>query len=161
MPSDLLVMKIVEKSKDNGKRLCSYVFYDCNTELFGVRCRFRKSKKGNDCNCSYYVEDKESLIDFLLHFIDYPGDTGIFLINISTNENNSDNITFEYLNEHDVKDNEISWYMYNYKNNDSDNDDDTDSVSSRSIVGIDDDENFVKNAIRDLTNIMENVYNCY
>lgn len=149
MPGDTLVVKIVEIGATTTEEISPlgpvcrvYVFYDYKKELFGIRCGYNKSN-GDIGTFSYYVDNKEVLLDFLLEFLFHPKFAEVSLVNYADLPKDSDNITYELLREYDEDKNEISGYS-----DDGEEDRDTDEV-------------FPNKELKRFLNIIENVYNEY
>ena len=156
MSGDTLVIKIVdygatttEEISPIGVKCCVYVFYDYKTELFGLRCGYH-NRHGYTRTFSYYVDNKEMLIEFLLEYFHDPKETDVALINFPEFPENFHDITYEYLRENDDDKNEISGYTH-LKDNEEDNEEDDD---------IDEGSYPVKGLYR-FAGIIESVYNEY
>jgi hypothetical protein len=153
MSGDLLVMKMVEIGATTTEEISPlgvmatvYVFYDYKSELFGVRCGYRKLS-GDEGSFSYYVEKKDVLLDFLLELFHRPERVEVGLMSFSDLPKNSDDITYDILKEYDEEKNEISCYSYNHPDNDKDT--------------YEDEEKYPNKEIMHYLNIIESVYNDY
>ena len=154
MSGDTLVIKIAdygatttEEISPIGIKCCIYVFYDYKTELFGIRCGYHK-KDGHTGTFSYYVDNKDMMIEFLLEYFDDPKRTSVALLNFPDFPVNFDDITYEFLKENDKEKNEISGYKYNQ---DSDNEDEEEDYE----------ESYPNKELRRFADIIESVYNEY
>jgi len=151
MSGDTLVIKIcdfgattTEEISPIGIKCCVYVFYDYKTELFGLRCGYHK-KDGSTGTFSYYVDNKEMMIEFLLEYFHDPKDTSLALINFPEFPENFDDITYEYLRENDDDNNEISGYKYNKDSEEEE----------------EEEEPYPQTELRRFIDIIESVYNEY
>jgi hypothetical protein len=152
MSGDTLVIKISENNtstlEDTDHRSAvgtTYVFYDYKKELFGVRCGYVK-RNGKTVTFSYYVDNKEVLLDFLLEFIYLPKEAEITLVNYPDLPKESDDITYELLRKYDQDENEISGYTHNEDDDDEEEEED-DVFPNKELVRF--------------LNIIESVYNTY
>jgi len=161
MSSDTLVIKVSEYGASSSDEISSrsltsslYVFYDYKTRFFGVRCGYTK-KNGDIGSFSYYVDNEDMVVEFLLEFFHDPLRTTVALVNYSDLPKNSDDITYEYLKENDEDKNEISGYQYNH---DFDEEDDEDEEEG----GVKDkEEMFPNKEIRRYVKLIQSVYNEY
>ena len=153
--------KQVIKSSNSGDTLVikledlyskCYIFYDYKNELFGIRMTITNSfsKKDN----SYYCDNKEVLITFLLEqFSDYKN-TSIYLYTYKNLPLDSDNITCNMLSDYEDTSNEIMSFEYDLKmkNNDYDEDEDEEKY---------DVEKYPEEKLRSFMNMIEHMYNEY
>lgn len=124
-----------------------YVFYDYKTELFGVRCGYRK-QSGDEGSFSYYVEKEDVLLDFLLELFHSPKCIEVTLMNFTDLPKNPDDITYDVLKEYDEEKNEISSYSYYDEYGDKDE-------------MYEDEEKYPNKEIMHYLNIIRSVYNDY
>ena len=139
MSGDMLVMKIAEYGaldSENelsklGLLVCAYIYYDYKTELFGVCVEYKNASSGKHGDFSYYSDNKDVLTDLLSDLLTDPKRTEVSLMNYKYMPRDSDEITFELLN--DDGGDEITCYAYNQDFDEEDEDEDTEEFPSFTI----------------------------
>jgi hypothetical protein len=108
---DCLVLKFEEIDSDLEQLDQSvFIFYDQNVETYVVRGRRRWSPKIQSCTYSYECDNADDLADFLEYLFCKDNAVNEILYNYDNFPDNSNDITFEFLQEHEHKDYEISGY---------------------------------------------------
>jgi hypothetical protein len=108
---DCLVLKIEEIDSDLEQLDQSvFIFYDQNVETYVVRGRRRWTPTIQSCTYSYECDNAEDLADFLEYLFCNDNTVNEILYNYDNFPDNSNDITFEFLQEHEHKDYEISGY---------------------------------------------------
>jgi hypothetical protein len=98
---DTLVLKIVEHDVDLGKPDTTlYVLYDKATHRYVIRGQ-RNRTRIDACTYSYECEFANDLADFLEFLLDDTNMFSFILYNYDNLPETSNEITFEFLNEHD------------------------------------------------------------
>jgi len=108
---DCLVLKLEEVERANNKvDTTVYIFYDKKTHHFIVRGRRRYTPVHKSCCYSYECEFANDLVHFLQYIICKDYQINEILYNYDNFPRNSNEITFDFLNEYDHSDYEISGY---------------------------------------------------
>ena len=108
---DCLVLKLEEIDSDLEELDQSvFIFYDQNVETYVVRGRRRWTPTIQSCTYSYECDNADDLADFLEYIFCSDNNVNEILYNYDNFPDNSNDITFEFLNEHEHKDYEISGY---------------------------------------------------
>jgi hypothetical protein len=146
--SDTLVIKIESYSTPDDHYDIAYVFYDYQTETYGLRFgELHETADQEDDNTiitthSYYATNKESVCDLVAEFIPFRYVEALSLQTFKHLPRRADNISFERLYEANSMANPVSTY-------------DTPSKSKRKL------ETFVDSKLRLYCDLLENVYNEY
>ena len=135
----MLAIKIVEygaidsekEISELGQLVCAYIYYDLFTKLFGVCVEYTKASTGKRGDFSYYSDNKDVLLDLLVDLLTDPKRTEVSLMNYKYMPRDSDEITFELLN--DDGGDEITCYAYNQDFDEEDEDEDTEEFPSFTI----------------------------
>jgi hypothetical protein len=113
---DTLVLKIEERDTDSPDiDHMVYILYDKKTHRFVIR---GKRMDGNSCTYSFECELAKDLADFLTFIISEKNKWTYVLYNYDNLPNDSNEITFEFLNQYDEPNYELSGYdqvKYNRK----------------------------------------------
>jgi len=108
---DCLVLKFEEIDSDVDKLdQCVYVFYDQSIETYVVRGRRRWTPEIKSCTFSYECDNESDLSDFMEYLFCKDNTVNEILYNFDNFPEDSNDITFDFLNEHEHKDYEISGY---------------------------------------------------
>ena len=108
---DCLVLKFEEIDSDLEQLDQSvFIFYDQNIETYVVRGRRRWTPLIQSCTYSYECDNADDLADFLEYLFCKDNTVNEILYNYDNFPDNSNDITFEFLQEHEHKDYEISGY---------------------------------------------------
>jgi hypothetical protein len=108
---DCLVFKFEEIDSDLEKLDQSvFVFYDQSIETYVIRGRRRCSPKIQSCTFSYECDNEDDTADFLEYLFCSTNNVNQILYNYDNFPDDSNDITFEFLLEHEHKDYEISGY---------------------------------------------------
>jgi len=109
--TDCLVFKFEEVESDTGKLdNTMYVIYDKKNHRYLIRGRRRWSPVLQSCTYAYECEFANDLADFMEYCVCPDNKVNEVLYNYDNLPENSDEITFEFLNEHDHSDYELSGY---------------------------------------------------
>lgn len=108
---DCLVLKLEEVEENSGKiDTTVYVIYDKRDHKYLIRGSRRLSPKYEPCAYSYQCECAHELVDFI-EYLFCPGNkVNEILYNYDNLPGNSNDITFDFLNENAYEDYEISGY---------------------------------------------------
>uniref|UniRef100_A0A6C0HSY1 Uncharacterized protein n=1 Tax=viral metagenome TaxID=1070528 RepID=A0A6C0HSY1_9ZZZZ len=139
---DTLVIKMEESFTS------CYIFYDYKKDLFGVRFSVSNGNKSRKYN-SYYCDNKEVLISFLLETFSNYKNTTISLYTYKNLPLDSDDITCNILIDYEDTSNEILCFEYDKEN---ENDDDEEKYDL---------EKFPEEKLRSFMNMLEHMYNEY
>jgi hypothetical protein len=110
---DCLVLKLQEVEEQAGEKIIDstvYILYDKKEHCYIVRGQRRCSLSMNSCPYSFECKFAYDLADFLQYLICKSNTVNEVLYNYDNLPCNSNDITFEYLNEYDQPDYEISGY---------------------------------------------------
>jgi len=108
---DCLVWKLEEFDVDTQKiDTTVYIFYDKMEHQYVVRGRRRWSPDRQCCCYSFVCEFAHELVSFLEYVICNHNTLNETLYNYTNLPNDSNDVTFEFLNENDHSDYEISGY---------------------------------------------------
>jgi len=108
---DCLVLKFEEIDSDTEQLdQTVYIFYDQSIETYVVRGRRRWTPAIQSCTYSYECDNESDLADFMEYLFCPDNTVNEILYNYDNFPDNSNDITFEFLNENDHKDYEISGY---------------------------------------------------
>ncbi len=108
---DCLVLKFEEIDSDSEQLDQSvYIFYDQSIETYVVRGRRRWTPQIQSCTYSYECDNESDLADFLEYLFCPDNTVNEILYNYDNFPDDSNDITFEFLNEYEHKDYEISGY---------------------------------------------------
>ena len=109
--TDCLVFKFEEVERDTGKLDNTvYIIYDKKNHNYLIRGRRRWSHKNQSCTYSYKCEYANDLADFIQYLVCPDNKVNEILYNYDNFPANPDEITFDFLNENDHSDYEISGY---------------------------------------------------
>ena len=109
--TDCLVFKFEEVESETGKLdNTMYVIYDKRNHTYLIRGRRRWSPVSQSCTYSYECEFAKDLADFIEYCVCPENTVNEVLYNYDNLPDDPDEITFEFLNEHDHSDYEISGY---------------------------------------------------
>jgi len=150
-----LVICLTE-TNDNEEILKVFIFYDYKEGKFGIRILNTSQYSNKRKIFSYYSRAKNILFDFIIAMISNSKDVDVSLLDYHNLPSESDNITFELLENRDSKKVELFGYIYNkeYDIKDEDDDDDED-------IEDDDEDSHPKEVLKKMLNIIEEVYNEY
>ncbi len=110
---DCLVLKLQEVEEQTREKIIDstiYILYDKKEHCYIVRGQRRCSSSLNSSPYSFECKFANDLVDFLQYLICKSNTVNEILYNYDNLPCNSNDITFEYLNEHDKPDYEISGY---------------------------------------------------
>ena len=109
---DCLVLKLEELEEcTNEIDTTMYIFYDKNEHHYVIRGQRRVTEKCNSCVYSFVCNDALDLIDFLSFIFDEKFCVlNITLYNYDNLSNNSNDITYEFLQDYDHRDYELAGY---------------------------------------------------
>jgi len=108
---DCLVLKIEEFDVDTQKiDTTVYILYDKKTHRYFIRGRRPWSPQRHSCTYSFECEFAHELTDFLQYLICDYNTISEILYNYDNLPQDANEITFEFLNEYDHADYEISGY---------------------------------------------------
>jgi hypothetical protein len=109
--TDCLVFKFEEVECDTGKiDNTMYVIYDKRNHKYLIRGRRRWTPQAQSCTYSYECEFAYDLADFIQYLIGPDNKINEILYNYDNLPENPHEITFEFLNDYDHVDYEISGY---------------------------------------------------
>ena len=109
--TDCLVFKIVEMDVDTAEiDTTMYIIYDKTTRKYLIRGKRSDTSRFQSCTYSYDCEFASDLADFIQYLICQDNTVNEILYNFDELPENSNDITFEYLNEYDHPAYEISGY---------------------------------------------------
>lgn len=109
--TDCLVFKFEEFDSDTGKLdNTMYVIYDKRKHTYLIRGRRRWTPLHQSCTYSYECEFAKDLADFMEYCVCSDNKVNEILYNYDNLPENSDEITFDFLNEYDHSDYELSGY---------------------------------------------------
>jgi len=109
--SDCLVLKLEEIESNTGKiDTTVYVIYDKRNHKYLIRGSRRLSPKYEPCAYSFECEYTDDLADFIEYLICPHNTVNEVLYNYDNLPENPNDITFDFLNDYDFEDNEISGY---------------------------------------------------
>jgi hypothetical protein len=108
---DCLVFKLEEVEQSNGRiDTTLYVIYDKKNHKYLVRGSRRLSAKYEPCAYSFECEYAHELADFIQYLICPGNKVNEILYNYDNLPYNSNDVTFDFLNENAYEDYEISGY---------------------------------------------------
>ena len=108
---DCLVLKFEEKDfETNEIDTIVYILYDKKEHNYVIRGRRRWTPKFQSCTYSFVSEDVYNLVDFLQYIISKENKVSEILFNYNNLPLDSKDITFEFLQQFDHDDYEISGY---------------------------------------------------
>jgi hypothetical protein len=108
---DCLVLKIEELDGDtNEPDTNMFILYDTEKEQYIIRGRRRWTPKVNACEYSFVCDDEDELAHFLQYVICKQNKINEILYNYDNLPADSNDITFEFLNNYEHSDYEISGY---------------------------------------------------
>ena len=109
--TDCLVFKFEEVECETGKLdNTMYIIYDKKNHNYLIRGRRRWSHRKQCCTYSYECEYANDLADFIKYLVCPDNKVNEILYNYNNFPENPDEITFDFLNENDHSDYEISGY---------------------------------------------------
>jgi len=109
--SDCLVFKFEEVERKTGvKDMTAYVFYDKSEHKYVIRGRRAITRAHNSCTYSFDCEFAHELVDFLEFVFCKANRVNEVLYNYDNFPYDSNDVTFEFLNEYDNSDYELSGY---------------------------------------------------
>lgn len=115
MSSDSFVLKIVEYNTNMKEQIRTYVFYDHNLEMFGIRGGYVSKNDNNNASHSLYCSNLHDTREYLkLCHNDYDNIL-VCLVNFDDLSRDSDNITFDQLYADDFRKNEVFGFDYGRK----------------------------------------------
>ena len=108
---DCLVLKL-EEVDINSQEVDTviYILYDIKKKEYVIRGQRRKTTIYNSCTYSFVCNYTDDLVNFLQYVICKSNLVNETLYNYDNLSNNSNNITFEFLQEYEDKDYELSGY---------------------------------------------------
>ena len=108
---DCLVLKIEERDSVTKEiDTTVYIFYDKKEHNYVIRGQRRWTPRFKSCSYSFVSEDVYDLADFLQYVISNENSVTEFLFNYDNFPVDSNEITYEFLKQHDHDDYEISGY---------------------------------------------------
>lgn len=108
---DCLVLKFEEIDENTNKvDTTVYVLYDKNEHHYVVRGQRRLTPRHNSCTYSFNCEYATDLVDFLQYIICKDNTVNETLFNYDNLPGNSNDITYEFLNNYCHTDYELSGY---------------------------------------------------
>ena len=108
---DCLVFKFEEIEECSGnKDTTIYVIYDKKNHRYLIRGRRRSSPRLYSCSYSYECEYANDLVDFIQYLVCPDNKINEILYNYDNLPEDPNDITFDFLNENDHLDYEISGY---------------------------------------------------
>lgn len=109
---DTLVFKIEEYEDYKNKLIDTtlYILYDTRSERYVIRGKRRWTSNLTFCPYSFELESARDLVDFIELIICSKNSVSYSLYNYDNLPNESNNITYEFLNECDDRAYEISGY---------------------------------------------------
>ena len=111
MSSDCLVLKLEEIEIGTGNLDTTlYVMYDKNNRRYLIRGKRRTTETSQSCSYSYECNNSGELADFIKYLICPDNRVNEILYNYDNLPEDPSDITFEFLNEFDHRDYEISGY---------------------------------------------------
>lgn len=109
--SDCLVLKLEEIEEDTKNiDTTVYIIYDKRNHTYLIRGRRAISPKRQSCSYSYECDNAIDVANFLRYLICKHNKVNEILYNYDNLPENPNDITFEFLNEYDEPDYEISGY---------------------------------------------------
>ena len=110
-PTDCLVLKL-EEFDTTLKEIDTtvYILYDKNEDKYVIRGQRRRTEDHQSCSYSFDCEFAEDLAVFLKYLICKTNTVNEVLYNYDNLPGTSNEITFEFLKEHDNRNYEISGY---------------------------------------------------
>jgi hypothetical protein len=110
-PTDCLVLKL-EEFDTTLKEIDTtvYILYDKKEHKYVIRGQRRRTPYQQSCTYSFNCEFAEDLVDFLKYLICPSNTVNEVLYNYDNLPGTSNEITFEFLKEHDNRNYEISGY---------------------------------------------------
>lgn len=109
--TDCLVFKLEEFEEDKDKiDNTIYIIYDTYDETYIIRGRREETNTRSSCTYSFACDDENDLADFLQYTICSHNVVNEILYNYDNLPNNSNKITFEFLEKYDDPVYEISGY---------------------------------------------------
>jgi len=109
--TDCLVFKFEEVECGTGNLdNTMYIIYDKKNHNYLIRGRRRWSLREQSCTYSYECEYASDLADFIQYLVCSDNKVNEILYNYDNFPENPDEITFDFLNENDHSDYEISGY---------------------------------------------------
>ena len=101
--TDCLVFKIVEMDVDTAEiDTTMYIIYDKTTRKYLIRGKRSDTSRFQSCTYSYECKFASDLADFIQYLICQDNTVNEILYNFDELPENSNDITFEYLNEYDL-----------------------------------------------------------
>ena len=108
---DCLVLKIEELDADTNEPDTNiFILYDTEREQYIIRGRRRWTPKVTGCEYSFVCDAEEELVHFLQYVICKQNKINEILYNYDNLPPDSTDITFEFLNDYEHSDYEISGY---------------------------------------------------
>ena len=108
---DCLVLKIEERDSVTKEiDTTVYIFYDKKEHNYVIRGQRRWTPRFKSCSYSFVSEDVYDLADFLQYVISNENSVTEFLFNYDNFPVDSNEITYEFLKQHDHDDYEIGGY---------------------------------------------------
>ncbi len=108
---DCLVLKIEEFDADTNENDTNlYVLYDTNNSRYIIRGRRRWTPKIQACEYSFVCDHEDDVLEFLQYVICKNNRINEILYNYDNLPADSSDITFEFLNNYEHSDYEISGY---------------------------------------------------
>ena len=107
---DCLVFKIEEIDSKHVVDMTAYILYDYKTHLYIIRGQRIVTAKHNSCTYSFNCNDASELLDFLDYVIEPIYKINHVLYNYDNLPNDSNYITYEFLQEREHQDCELAGY---------------------------------------------------
>lgn len=108
--SDCLVFKFEEVEENGNVDMTAYVFYDKRTHKYVIRGRRRWTPRWHSCTYAFECEYAKDLVDFLEYIICRGNTVNESLFNYDNFPESSNDISFDFMNEYDHRDYELSGY---------------------------------------------------
>jgi len=108
--TDCLVFKFEEVEENGNIDMTVYVLYDKRNHKYVLRGRRRWTRRHHSCTYSFECERASDVVDFLQYIICSENTINETLYNYDNFPENSNYITFEFLNNYDNEDYELSGY---------------------------------------------------
>lgn len=107
---DTLVLKIIEYYDYDKKDTILYILYDKSSERYVIRGKRHETNLIKNCTYSFECDTTYGLAEFIQFLIVPFNNISVILYNYTNLPLTSDEITYEFLEEHDKTQNEISGY---------------------------------------------------
>lgn len=107
---DTLVLKIIEYYNFDKKDTILYILYDNSINRYVIRGKRHETSLIKNCTYSFECDTTHGLAEFIEFLVDSENYVSCILYNYDNLPLTSDEITYEFLEEHDKIQNEISGY---------------------------------------------------